>query len=63
MQFTGLYDCNGKEIYEDDIVEIKNHPFDRFIGINGMYTVGYSDHGWKYAVVAGYCITHYLMSP
>ncbi|MDT2259628.1 YopX family protein [Paenibacillus larvae] len=41
MQFTGFYDTNGIEIFEDDIVEIKNHPFDRFIGVDGIYKVRY----------------------
>ncbi|ALA12321.1 YopX family protein [Paenibacillus larvae] len=41
MQFTGLYDCNNVEIYEDDMVEIKNHPFGKNIAINGIYRVRY----------------------
>lgn len=42
-QFTGLRDKNGKYIYEGDLVEISDHPFEGPIKVNGIYEVGYNE--------------------
>lgn len=41
--YTGLNDIHGNEIYDKSIVDIKGHPFEGSIDIDGRYEVGYNE--------------------
>ncbi|HCY9028912.1 TPA: DNA-packaging protein [Enterococcus faecalis] len=49
MQSTGLKDLNGVEIFEGDIVSVRNHPFQKTessvgIEIDGDYKVSWNEY-------------------
>lgn len=58
LQYTGLKDKNGKEIFEGDIVNISDHPFGKNIEINGNYEISYND---AMELCAGSWILHRML--
>ena len=48
MQSTGIKDKNGVEIYEGDIVEITEHPFDKDGSFNNNFVIEWSNESLTY---------------
>ena len=57
LQFTGLYDCEGKEVYEGDLVQINEEkPFtEQVMFARGRFRItnynGYSDDLWAWTIL------------
>jgi hypothetical protein len=72
MQFTGLYDIEGKEIYEGDLIEYENgnagYGRPRYQEINIDAIPPLTDHDayvdnwvwWKYGKIIGNVYTNFL---
>lgn len=50
LQFTGLYDVDGKEIYEGDIIEVYDWGQNAELLVTATVLWDPDDHGWTWGI-------------